>query len=132
MSVLPNKLRVLVVDDSISMRRIIRGFLERNGVTRIAEAGNGQAALELIRFQALDLIISDLNMPVMNGMELLETLNGDQEFRAIPFVILTVEANQKTMNLALETGADSYIVKPVSEAPFIKEIQRVLTGSGRM
>jgi len=125
-------LRVLIVDDSRAMRRIIRGYLERSGISRIAEAGNGQAALDLIRFQALDLIISDLNMPVMNGMELLKALKSESEFEQITFVILTVEAIQKTMNRALAMGPDSYILKPVTEGLFIREVKRTLTESGRM
>jgi len=125
-------LRVLIVDDSRSMRRIIRGFLERSGVSRIAEAENGQEALDLVRFQTLDLIVSDLNMPVMTGMELLKTLKSDRKLHGICFVVLTVEAVQKTMNRAMGMGADSYVVKPVTEGVFIKEVKRALTGSGRM
>ena len=125
-------LRVLIVDDSRSMRRIIRGFLESSGISRIAEAENGRDAMDLVRFQALDLIVSDLNMPVMTGMELLEILRSDSEFDGITFVILTVEDIQKTMNRALERGADSYIVKPVTEDLFIREIRRALTEAGRM
>ncbi len=122
----PENLRVLIVDDSRAMRRIVRKYLERNGVTRIAEAGNGQSALDLARFQPLDLIVSDLNMPVMGGMELLKILKKDPDLKKICFIILTVEAIQKTMNLAMEMGADSYIVKPITETLFMKEIKRVL------
>lgn len=125
-------LRVLIVDDSRSMRRIIRGYLEQSGVSRIAEAGNGQAAMDLIRFQELELIVSDLNMPVMTGMELLKVLKSNPKFQEICFIVLTVEAIQKTMNRALEMGADSYVVKPVGEKVFIQEVKRALTGSDRM
>lgn len=120
-------LRTLVVDDSTSMRRIVRRFLENHGVRKIAEAENGRDALELIQFQPLDLIVSDLNMPVMNGMDLLTAVRSDASFKAVPFIILTVEAVQKTMNQALAIGADAYIVKPVTENLFIQEVVRVLS-----
>ncbi len=123
-----SELRVLVVDDSRSMRRIVRQFLENNGVTKIAEAGNGQVALELVQFQPLDMIVSDLNMPVMDGMEFLKNVKKDPEFQTIPFIMLTVEAVQKTMNQALKVGADAYIVKPITESLFIQELKKVLDG----
>ena len=119
-------LRVLVVDDSRSMRRIVRRFLENNGVKTIAEARHGRSAMEEIQSETPDLIISDLNMPVMNGMELLTAVRSEHAFHAIPFIMLTVEAIQKTMNQALERGVDAYIVKPVTEALFIQEIKKVL------
>ena len=121
--------RVLIVDDSSAMRRIVRRYLEKANVTRIAEAGNGQAALDLVRFQTLDLIVSDLNMPVMNGMELLKILKTDSQLKHICFVMLTVEAIQKTMNRAMKIGADAYIVKPISETLFIKAIKQTLNFS---
>ncbi len=125
-------LRVLIVDDSRSMRRIIRKYFENSGVSRIAEAENGRAALDLLRFQDLDLIVSDLNMPVMTGLELLKELKQDSELHGICFVILTVEANQRTMNRALALGADAYIIKPVTEDLFIQEIRQYLSSEGRM
>ena len=119
-------LRFLIVDDSGSMRRIVRQFLQNKGVTRIAEAENGQSALELARFQPLDIIISDLNMPVMDGMEFLKRVKADPGCRDIHFIMLTVEAVQKTMNQALALGADAYIVKPVTEEQFVREVKRVV------
>ena len=126
MSTQISELRVLVVDDSRSMRRIMRRFLENSGVRKIAEAEHGRAAMERIEFQPLDLIISDLNMPVMDGMALLTAVRSDPSYQDIPFVMLTVEAVQKTMNQALAKGADAYIVKPVTEHLLIQEVKRVL------
>ena len=126
MTVPLSELRVLVVDDSRSMRRIVRRFLENNGVRKIAEAEHGRSAMDLVQFQPLDLIVSDLNMPVMNGMELLIAVRADPSLHGIPFIILTVEAIQATMNQALKEGVDAYIVKPVTEHLFIQEVKRVL------
>ena len=119
-------MRILLVDDSRSMRRIIRAFLARRGWDNVLEAGNGQEALEILDRAGADLIVSDLHMPVMDGMAFLAAVKEHPGFRQIPFVMLTVEAIQKTMNKALAMGVDSYVVKPVKEATFIAELERVL------
>jgi len=119
-------LKVLVVDDSKSMRRIVLRFLTSAGVSEIQEAKDGKAALEIMETFPADLLISDLNMPRMNGLELLTLVREREENSRLCFVMLTVEAVQKTMNLALKKGADSYIVKPVTESVFISEIKAAL------
>lgn len=120
-----SELTVLLVDDSRAMRRIIRRFLEHAGACTILEAGHGEAALEILTARPVDLVVCDLNMPVMNGMELLKTVRS-RGWENLSFVMLTVEAVQKTMNQALEKGADSYIVKPVTREVFLAEIMAVL------
>ncbi len=119
-------LKVLVVDDSKSMRRIVLRFLTSAGVSEIQEAKDGKAALEIMETFPADLLVSDLNMPRMNGLELLTLVREKEENSRLCFVMLTVEAVQKTMNLALKKGADSYIVKPVTESVFISEIKAAL------
>ena len=122
-------IQILIVDNSYSMRRIINRFFEKKGFHHMLEAGNGIEALEMIQTgNAVQLIVSDLNMPRMNGFELLKIVKKDSRIKDIPFVILTVEAIQTTMIKALDMGADSYIVKPVSEKMFMDEIFRVLRG----
>ena len=120
---------ILIVDDSRSMRRIVMRFLENNGFYNITEAPDGIEALEVVRTTAVDLIVSDLNMPRMDGLEFLKILKNDAKTRHIPFIMLTVEAIQKTMNKAVSLGVDSYIVKPVSEPVFIDEMIRVIRRS---
>ena len=124
-------IRVLVVDDSKSMRRIVRKFLESAGVLEVVEAKDGKDALEMMGKSSVDLLVSDLNMPRMNGLELLAALRARGFSPGICFVMLTVEAVQKTMNLALESGADSYIVKPVTQTVFLGEIRAALARSRR-
>jgi len=120
-------IQILIVDDSYSMLRIIKKFFENNGFHHILEATNGIEALEIIQNEnAIHLIVSDLNMPRMNGFELLKTVKKKTRTRNIPFVILTVEAIQRTMNMAIAMGVDSYIVKPVTEKLFMDEIFRVI------
>lgn len=126
-------IRVMIVDDSRSMRRIVRRFLENGGAEGILEATDGKEALELLGSEGVELVVSDLNMPRMNGLELLQAVRAREAAKGdgpgICFVMLTVEAVQKTMNQALEMGADSYIVKPVTETIFMGEIGAALERS---
>lgn len=117
---------ILIVDDSTSMRRIVIKFLENAGFSRFIEAEDGNEALGVVKKQKIDLIISDLNMPNMDGLEFLRIVKADANFKDIPFVMLTVEAIQKTMNTALSMGVDSYIVKPITENLFVNELKRVI------
>lgn len=119
-------MQILIVDDSLSMRRILKNFLGNNGFHNIVEAQDGLQALDRIQKKSVDLIISDLNMPGMNGLEFLKIVKKDSRTQGIPFIMLTVEAIQKTMNKAIALGVDSYIVKPVTEDIFIKEMLRVI------
>lgn len=117
---------ILIVDDSTSMRRIVMKFLENAGFNRFVEAEDGNQALDAVKKQTIDLIISDLNMPNMDGLEFLRIVKADANLKDIPFVMLTVEAIQKTMNTALSMGVDSYIVKPITENLFVNELKRVI------
>ncbi len=125
------ELKILIVDDSLSMRRIIRKFLANNGFTNVLEAGNGFEALEIIHSTQVDLIVSDLHMPIMDGMAFLERIKANTKTRDIRFIMLTVEATQKTMNKALSMAVDSYIVKPVTEKVFMEELMRVINTHGQ-
>ena len=126
MDELNRDMNILIVDDSSSMRRIVTKFLANNGFSNLIEAVDGLTALEAVRNNTIDLIISDLNMPKMNGLEFLELIKAEESTRKIPFIMLTVEAIQKTMNKAIAMGVDSYIVKPIAEHVFIEELMRVL------
>ncbi len=120
-------LKVLVVDDSSSMRRIVIKFLKNNGYENVVEAHDGIEALDIVQETSVDLIISDLNMPAMNGLEFLKIVKDDSRTKHIPFIMLTVEAIQKTMIKAITLNVNSYIVKPITEGVFIDEMIRVLT-----
>ncbi len=120
-------MKILVVDDSVTMRRIVKKFLNNNGFDNLLEAAHGKKALEILQDDSIDLIISDLNMPVMDGWEMLEIVKQNDRTKDIPFIMLTVEAIQKTMNKALALKVDSYIVKPIGESLFISEMLRVIT-----
>lgn len=117
---------ILIVDDSLSMRKVIKKFLLNNEFSNFYEAENGEQALQMLRSETIDLIISDLNMPKMDGLTFLEKVKTNPELKQIPFIILTVEAVQRTMNKAMKLNVDSYIVKPITEDLFIKEMHRVI------
>ena len=119
-------MRILIVDDSLSMLRIVRKFLENNGFHNLIEAEDGAKALDIVQKESIDLIISDLHMPNMNGLEFLEIVKNDTCTNNIPFIMLTVEAIQKTMNEAIALNVDSYIVKPITETVFINEMIKVI------
>ncbi|MCP3940568.1 MAG: response regulator [Desulfobacteraceae bacterium] len=120
------ELKILLVDDSRSMRRLIRRFLINKGFTHVLEAENGFEALEILDSTKVDLIISDLYMPIMDGLTFLEQVKANTRTCDILFIMLTIEATQKTMNKALAMDIDSYIVKPVLENAFIEELVRVI------
>ena len=120
------KLKFLLVDDSLSIRRIIGKYLANKGFTHVLEAGNGSEALKILDSTRVDVIVSDLHMPVMDGMTFLEQVKANARTRNIRFIMLTVEATQKTMIKALSMGIDSYIVKPATEKIFMDELERVI------
>ncbi len=120
------KMRIIIVDDSLSMRRIVKKFLLNNEFSKFFEAKNGEEALQMVQAETIDLIISDLNMPVMDGLTFLEKIKSNPKTKDIPFIMLTVEAIQKTMNKAIALSVDSYIVKPITEKLFIQEMLRVI------
>ena len=117
---------ILIVDDSLSMRRVVKRFLINNEFSNFFEAQDGEKALQVVQTESIDLIISDLNMPNMNGLTFLEKIKANPATKNIPFIMLTVEAIQKTMNKALALNVDSYIVKPITEKLFVQEVIRVV------
>lgn len=110
---MPDKnIKILSVDDFSTMRRIVKNLLKQLGYHNVEEAENGEAALELIREQKFDLIISDWNMPVKTGIELLRDVRADPALKDIPFLMVTAEAEKDNVLEAMEAGVNNYILKP--------------------
>ena len=112
-------MRILIVDDTDTVRRVLRDILHSIGFTSILEADNGLSALDKLKDDELDfdLIISDWNMPQMNGLELLNAIRNDRRFskyRDIPYLMLTSESQRKSVVLAIKAGVTNYLVKPFS------------------
>ena len=104
----------LIVDDSSVMRKIVERSLRQAGIefTSVLEAGNGSDALEILREKPVDLVLSDINMPVMDGLKFVEKLQELPQAKGIPVVMITTEASESHVVKALSCGARGYIRKP--------------------
>jgi two-component system, chemotaxis family, chemotaxis protein CheY len=107
-------LRTLIVDDSTVMRKIVARALQQGGVAigEILEAGNGSEALEILRNQKVDLVLSDINMPVMDGLEFVRQLQDVENAKGVPVVMITTEGSESHVMQAISNGARGYIRKP--------------------
>jgi two-component system chemotaxis response regulator CheY len=107
-------LRTLIVDDSSVMRKIVARALQQGGLSlgQILEAGNGSEALEILRREKVDLVLSDINMPVMDGLEFVRQLRGVENAKGIPVVMITTEGSESHVMEAISCGARGYIRKP--------------------
>lgn len=105
---------ILIVDDMSIMRQVMKMTVQISGVDlgEVYEAGNGIEALEQVREHWVDLIITDLNMPEMGGIELIESLKEDEVLVSIPVIVVSIEGRDSVVNHALELGAYTYITKP--------------------
>lgn len=117
--------RILVVDDSATIRQQLRVFLESNGF-EVGEAENGQAALEAVRVESFNLLIVDVNMPGITGLELVERVRKLPAYAKIPVFVLTTESTQAIIAKGKEVGATAWIVKPFKPDILLKGIKKVL------
>ena len=111
-----NDLRFLIVDDFSTMRRIVRGLLKEIGYTDADEAEDGVAALNKLRNGRFNFVVSDINMPNMNGFQLLKEIKSDEKLKHLPVLMVTAEARKEDIVLAAQSGAAGYIVKPFTKA----------------
>ncbi len=107
--------RVLLVDDAGTVRKFIHWSLSPTGIETL-QAGDGLAALEILRREPVDLAIVDLNMPGMDGVELTRTIRAMPERRDLPIIMLTTEGREEDRRLALDAGVNAYLVKPSTPA----------------
>ena len=119
-------MRVLSVDDFGPMRRIIRTVVQGMGPAEVIEAENGQRALEKLRTEAYDLVISDWNMPGMDGLELLSWVRSDPQLKELPFLMVTVRASKEDVLSAISAGVSSYLVKPFTPEALKEQIRKIL------
>ncbi len=113
---------ILVVDDSAAIRKILQRVLRQTGMSigAIYEAGDGQAALDLLQTQRVSMVLTDINMPKMDGLQLLAALKASSEWNAIPVVMITTEGGETKVSDAVRLGAAAYVRKPFT-ADQIKE-----------
>jgi two-component system chemotaxis response regulator CheY len=105
---------ILIVDDSLPMRSVIKRTLKAAGYgkSELIEAGNGQEALELMKTSWIDIVITDYNMPVMNGLEFIKTIKLNEISKDIPVVVISTEGNDSRIKEFMDCGAAGYITKP--------------------
>lgn len=120
--------RILSVDDFSTMRRIVKNILRQLGYTNVDEAENGAAALSTLKEKKYDLVISDWNMPVMTGIELLKSVRADPSLKATPFLMVTAEAEKSQVVEAIEAGVNSYILKPFTAKLLEEKLQAMFPG----
>jgi two-component system chemotaxis response regulator CheY len=120
-------MKVLVVDDYSTMRRIIRNLLTQIGYTDIDEASDGGDALQKLRSVHYGLVISDWNMEPMTGYDLLKQVRADDKLKTTPFIMVTAESKTDNVIAAKKAGVDNYIVKPFNAATLQQKINSVMT-----
>ena len=118
--------RFLVVDDFATMRKIVVNLLQEAGFTEIDEAEDGVVALEKLRAAAFDFVISDINMPRMNGIQLLAEIKQDAALGHIPVLMVTAEARKQDILQAASLGAAGYVVKPFTKAVLESKVLLIL------
>ena len=119
-------MKFLIVDDFSTMRRIVRNLLKELGYTNADEAEDGVAALAKLRSASFDFVVSDLNMPNMNGFELLRQIRADAALKHLPVLLVTAEAKKEDIVTAAQIGASGYIVKPFTKATLEEKVQKIL------
>jgi len=119
-------LHILVVDDFSTMRRIVRNLLKEIGFANVDEAEDGQVALNKLRAGAFEFVVSDLNMPNMNGFELLRQIRADEKLKSLPVLLVTAEAKKEDIVTAAQIGASGYIVKPFTKATLEEKFTKIL------
>ena len=119
-------MKFLIVDDFSTMRRIVRNLLKEIGYTNAEEAEDGQAALTKLKSGKFEFVVSDINMPNMNGFELLSQIKSDAALKHLPVLMVTAEARKEDIVLAAQSGAAGYIVKPFTKATLEEKLQKIL------
>lgn len=121
----PSNVRFLVVDDFATMRRILRNLLKELGYGNVDEAEDGVSALQKLRTQPFDFVVSDWNMPNMTGIELLRTIRADEQLKHLPVLMVTAEAKKENILAAAQAGASGYVVKPFTAAILDEKLKRI-------
>jgi len=121
-------LKILAVDDSPTMRRIIVNTLKRAGYTDVVEASDGKDALAKLKVDKINLIITDWNMPEMDGLTLVSTLRAMDEYKDLPVLMVTTRSVKEDIVQALKAGVNNYIVKPFTPDTLKEKIENVLAG----
>jgi two-component system chemotaxis response regulator CheY len=119
------KLKFLIVDDFSTMRRIIRNLLKELGYTNVDEAEDGLMALTKLRNDSFDFVVSDWNMPNMDGLTMLQNIRADPALAKLPVLMVTAEAKKENIIAAAQAGANGYVVKPFTAATLDEKLNKI-------
>ena len=120
--------RILIVEDSATMRSLLASSLEDLEIpVKIVEAESGFEALRLLPREAFDLVLTDINMPDINGLELISFIKGNERYTQIPLVIVSTEGSERDRHKGMGLGADAYLVKPFEPADLRRVVTDLLT-----
>ena len=125
-----SSLKFLVVDDFSTMRRIVRNLLKELGFTNVDEAEDGAVALTKLRDGNFEFVVSDWNMPNMDGLTLLQNVRADARLKTLPFLMITAEAKKENIIAAAQAGASGYIVKPFTAATLQEKLDKIFEKMG--
>ena len=123
-------LKFLVVDDFSTMRRIVRNLLKELGFTNVEEAEDGAVALARLKNGGIDFVVSDWNMPNMDGLTLLQSVRAMPSLKGLPFLMITAEAKKENIIAAAQAGASGYIVKPFTAATLQEKFEKIFERMG--
>lgn len=130
MPVDPAKLKILVVDDFSTMRRIVRNLLKELGYTNVDEAEDGAVALQKLNSGSFEFVVTDWNMPNMDGLTLLQTIRSTPTLQQLPVLMVTAEAKKENIIAAAQAGASGYIVKPFTSATLAEKLGKIFEKMG--
>ena len=119
-------IKVLVVDDFATMRRILKNILKQLGFKNLVEADDGTTAWDVLEEQSIDLIISDWNMPKMSGIDLLKKVRANDTYKKTPFLMVTAEAQKQNVIEAVQAGVSNYVVKPFTAEAIFEKLDKIL------
>ena len=123
-------LKFLVVDDFATMRRIVRNLLKELGFNKVEEAEDGAIALSKLKASDFDFVVSDWNMPNMDGLQLLKAVRADPALKHLPVLMITAEAKKENIIAAAQSGAHGYIVKPFTAATLSEKLEKIFEKMG--
>lgn len=119
------KMKFLVVDDFSTMRRIVRNLLKELGFTNVDEAEDGAIALQKLQSGAFEFVVTDWNMPNMDGLALLKTIRATPALKHLPVLMITAEAKKENIIAAAQAGASGYIVKPFTAGTLAEKLNKI-------
>ena len=124
-------MKFLVVDDFLSMRRMVKSVLNDLGYTNVVEADDGSTALPLLQKDAFDFLITDWNMPGMPGLDLLKAVRADRRLAKLPVLMVTAEAKREQIVEAVHAGVNGYVIKPFTAEVLKEKLAKILNAAAR-